>query len=296
MEQALTLSNERSLVPGISPQLYKEADFNRIAALVKAEAGIILSSKKKMLAYSRIAPLVRESGEQTFTGYLDVVDRDNEQRKKVIASLTTNHTYFNREPHHFEHFSQVVRGDIIARSQARDKVRIWSAGSSSGEEIHTLMMFLLGEDKREGKQIAKGELVVLASDLAPHAVNAASAATYDREAVSKLPAALREAWCDPVADDPAGSVTIASEIRRLIRYRQLNLLRPWPFDALFDVIFCRNVMIYFDEPTKAELVLRFAKQLKVGGYLYIGHSERVAGEATKLLQPVGATIYQRVEG
>lgn len=283
-------------MPGISPQLYKEADFTRIAALVKAEAGIILSSKKKMLAYSRLAPLVRESGLQTFTEYLNVVDRDVAHRKRVIAALTTNHTYFNREPHHFEHFSDVVRPDLIARSKAKDKVRIWSAGSSSGEEIHTLMMFLLGEDKRQGKAIANGNLLVLASDLAPHAVNAAQAATYDGAAVSKLPDTLRQAWCDPIPGDPTNSVTIAKEITQLIRYRQLNLLRAWPFDALFDVIFCRNVMIYFDEPTKAELVLRFARQLKVGGYLYIGHSERVSGEGARLLKSVGATIYQRIEG
>lgn len=296
MDQTLPLANAGSIVPGVSPQLYKESDFNRISALVKQEAGIILSAQKKMLAYSRIAPLVRNSGMQTFTEYLDHVDRDAEQRKKVIASLTTNHTYFNREPHHFEHFAQHVRPDLITRSQNRDKVRIWSAGSSSGEEIHTMMMFLLGQNKHEGRKIAKGDLVVLASDLAPHAVTAAKAATYNGEAVSKLPPALREAWCDPVAGDPSGSITIAKEITQLIRYRQLNLLRPWPFDALFDVIFCRNVMIYFDEPTKAQLVLNFAQQLKVGGFLYIGHSERVSGEASALLRPVGATIYQRVEG
>lgn len=296
MEPAIAMSEEGGVVPGVSPQLYKETDFARISALVKQEAGIVLNSKKKMLAYSRIAPLVRKSGMQTFAGYLDLVDKDTQQRKQVIASLTTNHTYFNREPHHFEHFVEHVRPDIIARSQSNEKVRIWSAGSSSGEEIHTLMMFLLGQNKQEGKTIARGGLVVLASDLAPHAVNAAQAATYDGEAVSKMPPALCEAWCDPIDGDARESVTIAKDITRLIRYRQLNLLRAWPFDALFDVIFCRNVMIYFDEPTKAELVLRFAKQLKVGGYLYIGHSERVAGEATKLLQPVGATIYQRIEG
>lgn len=296
METAATRSNEGTLIPGISPQLYKEADFNRISALVKTEAGIVLCAKKKMLAYSRLAPLVRESGMQTFAEYLNMVDHNDAQRKRVIAALTTNHTYFNREPHHFEHFSKVLRPDLIARSRSRDKVRIWSAGSSSGEEIHTLMMFLLGEEKQEGKAIAKGDFLVLASDLAAHAVNAAQAATYDTQAVSKLPDALRNAWCDPVPGDAKGSITIAKEITQLIRYRQLNLLRPWPFKALFDVIFCRNVMIYFDEPTKAALILRFARQLKVGGYLYIGHSERVCGEASDLLKPVGATIYQRIEG
>lgn len=296
MDQAVSMEGEGAVVPGVSPQLYKETDFNRISALVKEEAGIVLNSKKKMLAYSRLAPLVRKSGLQTFSEFLDVVDTDSEQRSRVIASLTTNHTYFNREPHHFEHFAEHVRPDLIARSQRSEKVRIWSAGSSSGEEIHTLIMFLLGADKQKAKAIAKGDLVVLASDLAAHAVNAAREATYDGEAVSKLPSALRETWCDPIADDPSGSIIISKEVTRLIRYRQLNLLRAWPFDALFDVIFCRNVMIYFDEPTKANLVARFAKQLKLGGYLYIGHSERISGEASKYMKPVGATIYQRIDG
>jgi chemotaxis protein methyltransferase CheR len=268
----------------------------------RAAAGSVLpdfahtAGEKKMLAYSRLAPLVRESGLQTFAEFLDVVDKESDQRKRMIASLTTKHTYFNREPHHFEHLVEHVRPDLIARSQGSEKVRIWSAGSSSGEEIHTLMMFLLGTDKHKGMAVAKGNLVVLASDLAAHAVNTAQAATYDAEAVSKLPPALRDAWCEPVSGDPTGRITISKEITRLIRYRQLNLLRAWPFDALFDVIFWRNVMIYFDEPTKAGLVLRFAKQLKVGGYLYIGHSERVSGEASKYLKPMGATIYQRIEG
>ena len=296
MEQAVSMTDASGVVPGVSPQLYKEADFNRISTLLKEEAGIVLTPKKKMLAYSRLAPLVRKSGLHTFAEFLDVVDRDSAQRKKVIASLTTNHTYFNREPHHFVHFEQHVRGDLIARAKAKQRARIWSAGCSSGEEIHTLMMFLFGADKAVGKTIAKSDLVVLASDLAPHAVNAAQAAIYNGEAVSKLPPDLRDAWCEPVQDDRTGSVAISKHITQLIRYRQLNLLRAWPFTALFDVIFCRNVMIYFDEPTKAELVLRFAKQLKVGGYLYIGHSERVSEEASQYLQPVGATIYQRIEG
>ena len=294
MHQAVSAPDDFAIVPGVSPQLYKSADFHRIAQLLKDEAGIVLSDKKTMLAYSRLAPLVRQSAKETFGEYLDLVEKDEVQRRKVVASLTTNHTYFNREPHHFEHFTNTVRDDIIKRSQNREKVRIWSAGSSSGEEIHTLMMYLLGENKAQGQKIARGDLRVLASDLADHAVCAAKAATYDAEAVSKMPEALRNVWCEVASGDPS-CVTISPVITNLIRYRQLNLLRPWPFDGQFDVIFCRNVMIYFDEPTKVELVRRFAERLKPGGYLYIGHSERVAGPAVEVLKLVGATIYQKVK-
>ena len=255
MTQVLSATGEAAIIPGVSPQLYGASDFERIAHLVKIEAGIVLSDKKKMLAYSRLAPLVRASDKATFGQYLDAVERDKDERKRLVDSLTTNHTYFDREPHHFEHFTQIVRGDLIERSQNKQKVRIWSAGSSSGEEIHTLMMYLLGENMAEGQRIARGDLLALASDLAGHAVEAAKAATYDEEALSKMPEALRSAWVEPAGGGDPSAVTISPVITNLIRYRQLNLLRPWPFDMLFDVIFCRNVMIYFDAPTKAELVL-----------------------------------------
>lgn len=294
MEHAVFAPEADPVVPGISPQVYQNADFQRIAQLLKAEAGIVLSDKKTMLAYSRLAPLVRSSGRGTFREYLDQVMQDKAERAKLVASLTTNHTYFNREPHHFAHFVETVRDDIIERSQCGEQVRIWSAGSSSGEEIHSLMMYLLGESKSEGQRIAEGKLLVLASDLAAHAVSAARSATYEAEAVNKMPKKLRMAWCNEGTGDAQGLVTIAKVITDLIRYRRLNLLRAWPFDALFDVIFCRNVMIYFDEPTKADLVLRFAQRLKPGGYLYIGHSERVSGPALDLLELVGSTIYKKV--
>ncbi|MEM7779733.1 MAG: CheR family methyltransferase [Pseudomonadota bacterium] len=285
---------DETFVPGISPQVYGKKDFQRICDMLRAEAGIVLNDKKRMLAYSRIAPLVRESGLQTFEDYLDLLATDRAEHAKTIASLTTNHTYFNREAHHFDHFNAEVRGDLIARANARDPVRIWSAGCSSGEEIYTLMMVLLGMDKRHGQAIArKGGIVVLASDLAEHAVNAAQRALYPEEALSKVPEKLRENWCEKTEEDGAPMLAISSHITNMLRYRQLNLLRPWPFSAQFDVIFCRNVMIYFDGPTKDALLVNFARQLKPGGYLYIGHSERVSGEASGLLEPVGSTIYRR---
>ena len=116
---------------------------------------------------------------------------------------------------------------------------------------------------------------------------------YPAEALSKLPPVLRENWSVAVADTEATSLGISPDIKQMVRFRQLNLLRPWPFGSLFDLIFCRNVMIYFDGPTKEQLVLNFARQLKPGAHLYIGHSERVSGPATELLEPVGTTIYRR---
>ena len=280
------------IVPGVSPQLYSRVDFERIAALIHSEAGIVLSARKAMLAYSRIAPLVRESGAGRFADYLDRIASNEALKKRAIAALTTNHTYFNREPHHYEHFGSEVRPLLLAKAEARQSVRLWSAGCSSGEEVWTLMMVLLGSDRSAGLQIAGRDIITLASDLADHAVTAAKEGHYPLEAMDAVPEALSRLWCER----QDGAVSIGPELRRLVRFRQLNLLRGWPFEGLFDVIFCRNVMIYFDAPTKARLVLRFAQQHQPGGFLYIGHSERVSGEANALLRSVGPTIYQKVGG
>ena len=280
------------IVPGVSPQLYSRSDFDRIAALVHKEAGIVLSQRKAMLAYSRLAPLVRATSATRFADYLDRIEHEPALKTRTIAALTTNHTYFNREPHHYEHFETKVRPSLLAKANAGQPVRIWSAGCSSGEEIWTLMMVLLGSDRGKGNAIASDNIIALASDLADHAVNAAQAGRYPLDAMDAVPGALRNLWCTREED----ALSIGPEPRRLVRFRQLNLLHPWPFEGLFDVIFCRNVMIYFDDPTKERLVLRFAQQLRPGGFLYIGHSERVAGEASSLLRCVGPTIYQRVGG
>lgn len=280
------------IVPGVSPQLYSRADFERIASLVHTEAGIVLSERKAMLAYSRIAPLVRESAAGRFADYLERVENNAALKTRTIAALTTNHTYFNREPHHYEHFAAQVRPVLLKQAEARQPVRLWSAGCSSGEEVWTLMMVLLGDDRQAGRQIAGRNIITLASDLADHAVTAAQEGTYPVEAMDPVPETLRKLWCE----QKDNALSIGPELRRLVRFRQLNLLRAWPFEGLFDVIFCRNVMIYFDDPTKERLVLRFAQQLRPGGFLYIGHSERVSGEASALLRCVGPTIYQKAGG
>ena len=278
-------------LPGISPAIYSHTDFAAVAKLIHEEAGIKLPDGKKMLVYSRLAPLVRESGVGTFSAFLELIRTDQARRTRTVAALTTNHTYFNRESHHFEHFESEVRSGIMRRLSAGEPIRMWSAGCSSGEEVWTLAMTLLGPDKMEGRRILQGDLRILASDIADHALKAAEAGVYDAEALQAVPAALRQAW----STVSGGRAHIAAELRDLVRFRQLNLQGAWPMRGTFQVIFCRNVMIYFDLPTKERLVARFADQLEPGGFLYIGHSERVSGPASDLLHQVGPTIYRRRE-
>lgn len=277
-------------MPGISPGVYDAADFRAVAEIVRAGAGIVLADNKAMLVYSRLAPMVRESGCGTFAAYIEGVRRNPEQQARVIAALTTNHTFFYREAHHFEHFAGEVRPALLQRLAAGGSIRLWSAGCSSGEETWSLMMTLLGGDRGAGRKLAGQDILTLASDIAPHALSKASAATYGAADLEPVPAALRDAWTK-IAGDKA---TIADEARRLVRFRTLNLHGEWPMRRPFDVIFCRNVMIYFDHPTKERLIGRFVDALAPGGHLYIGHSERVTGAPAERLEPVGATIYRKV--
>lgn len=278
-------------IPGVSPGVFGDADFRAIAEIAHASAGIVLPAEKAMLVYSRLSPLVREANCGTFTNYVARIRRDEAEQARAVAALTTNHTFFYRESHHFEHFAAEVRPGLVRRLRAGGSARLWSAGCSSGEEVWSLVLTLLGSDRGEGSRLAAADLRVLASDIAPHALAKAAAAIYPAADLGPVPAVLGAAWTK-VAGETA---EIAEAARSVVRFRSLNLHGPWPMRRKFDVIFCRNVMIYFDSPTKERLLLRFAEALPQGGYLYIGHSERVTGAAARCLHQVGPTIYRKDE-
>jgi len=276
-------------MPGISPEVYGEADFRAVAEIVYASSGNVLPDGKAMLVYSRLAPLVRETGSGTFATFVELMRNDLNMQDRAVAALTTNHTFFYRESHHFDHFESKVRPDLVRQLECGKPVRLWSAGCSSGEETWSLMMALLGTDRMTARRMAGRDLRVLASDLAPHALRKAEAATYSTKDLKAVPSDLAQTWAHIEGD----SVTIDDLPRSVVRFRLLNLLGEWPMSGRFDTIFCRNVMIYFDQPTKERLVARFAEVLAPGGHLYIGHSERVTGPAAHVLEPVGPTIYRR---
>ncbi|MES2493172.1 MAG: protein-glutamate O-methyltransferase CheR [Pseudomonadota bacterium] len=275
---------------GISPGVYGPADFAAISRIVYEGAGIVLPPTKAMLVYSRLAPLVRNSNSATFAVYVERIDKDPAERTRAIEALTTNHTFFYREAHHFEHFAAEVRPELIERLGAHKPIRLWSAGCSSGEETWSLALTLLGPDLSEARRICNGDVLILASDIASQVLAKAGAATYPTADVAAIPAALRRPWTEDAARD---MTRIGAEARGLVRFRLLNLQGEWPLSKPFDAIFCRNVMIYFDQPTKERLVERLTAQLRPGGHLYIGHSERATGPAGQHLVQVGPTIYRR---
>lgn len=276
-------------IPGVSPDIYSADDFAHIAQIIYNTAGIVLPEGKAMLVYSRLAPLVRAAGTITFAKYVELIGENGVELNKAVAALTTNHTFFYRESHHFDHLRSEVRPRMLEKLRDRQPFRLWSAGCSSGEETWSIVMTLLGGDRSTGLNIARSDLRVLATDIAPHALDRAQAATYPAKDLKPVPDDLRRAWTSEKGDN----VEIGETLRSITRFRQLNLLGDWPIKGKFDFIFCRNVMIYFDNPTKERLVKRFSEVLAPDGFLYIGHSERVTGPATSQLQLVGPTIYRR---
>jgi chemotaxis protein methyltransferase CheR len=263
-------------------------DFAAIAAIMHSDARIELSEAKTTLVQSRLARRLREHGLSRFSEYVAMVQSDAQERHAMVVALTTNHTHFFREPHHFDHFRQTVL-PVLQRKQG--PVRIWSAGCSSGEEVYTIAMCLLGQDRTSANWLRNADVRLLATDIAPHVVESVARGFYAANVASGVPEPYRSAWMRPA---PGGFV-MADEARQLVTARVLNLFDRWPLKAQYDVIFCRNVMIYFGDPAKEELEERFVNQLAHGGHLYIGHSERLIGPAASRMKSCGHTIYAKPE-
>ncbi len=266
---------------------YTGRDFGAISRMVHAHSGICLPEGKAMLVYSRLARHVREASLSNFSDYVELIQKDATERARAIESLTTNHTKFFREDHHFLHFEAEVRPAMLKRLAQRERVRIWSSAASSGEEIYSLAMVLLGTDRREAKAIANSDIALLGTDLSENVLSVGKAGRYPAVAASDIPDKYLDLW----AHRRGAQIEIDSTLRDLVRFRKLNLLNPWPINGQFDLILCRNVMIYFDDATKETLLSRLTDHLAPGGYLYIGHSERLIGECASRLRSIGQTIY-----
>jgi len=204
----------------------------------------------------------------------------------MVVALTTNHTHFFREGHHFDHLRETTL-PWLQRQADQKPVRIWSAGCSSGEEVYSIAMCLRGPDRTSAAWLDRADVKLLATDLSPIVVETARRGIYPATAVQPIPAPYRSSWLR----QEGGDFAVADEIRAMVTARVLNLFEPWPMRQKYDVIFCRNVMIYFDDTAKAELEARFVDLLVPGGYLYIGHSERLIGAAASRMKPAGHTIY-----
>lgn len=269
---------------------YSQANFETISHLVHAHAGIVMPPEKAMLIFSRLTKLLRQRGLTDFSDYIEIIRRDSDERRQAIEALTTNHTFFFREPHHFEHFEHDVRPTLIDKLRHGQRVRMWSSASSSGQEVYSLAMTLLGTDKAQFQQILKGDVALLATDLANKVIEEGRKGEYPIEQLGEIPSRYASLWTRVTRS----SFQIDPRLLDLVRFRRLNLLDAWPIKNRFDVIFCRNVTIYFDEPTKETLLGRLADHLETGGFLYIGHSERIPESVAHQFVPVGQTAFRKV--
>ena len=266
-------------------------EFAAIAAIMQSDARIHLVESKATLVHSRLSRRLRDNGISSFKDYVKLVQSNAEERAAMVVALTTNHTHFFRENHHFDHLRATAMPWLKAHAEQRP-IRIWSAGCSSGEEVYSIAMCLRGEDRATAAWLDRADVKLLATDLSPNVVETARRGVYSASSVEPIPQAYRRAWLRPEGQNFA----VADEVRGMVTARVLNLFEPWPMRQKYDVIFCRNVMIYFDDDAKAELEARLVDMLAPGGYLYIGHSERLIGDGAAAMKPAGHTIYHKEAG
>jgi chemotaxis protein methyltransferase CheR len=269
---------------------FSDADFEFLSKLAYESAGIVLADNKRNLVYGRLSRRLRTLDLDSFHQYRDYLGSNSQEVENFINSISTNHTKFFRESHHFDH----LRSDVLipfiqsVHKTKNNRFRIWSAGCSSGEEPYTTAAVV----HRELRHAPKLDLKILATDIDTDIVAKAQRGEYAAAALVEIPKTYQDYFEENGGTGTAAKMQVVRSAQELITFRQLNLLQPWPFKGQFDVIFCRNVMIYFDGPTKMNLVDRFRQQLKPGGWLYIGHSESVVGGFPGL-KLMGRTIYRR---
>lgn len=273
------------------PELGRE-EFHRLAAVVHGLAGISLTENKQPLVQARVGRRLRALGLASFASYAALVESEGAaaeaERQRLIAAITTNVTRFFREPYHFEMLTSRILPELVARVRRGGRLRLWSAGCSTGEEPYSIALTLLGAFP----DVAHHDVRILATDIDTEVLATAIRGVYSAEAARSVPAALRRAYLPETSD---GRVQVGPEARGLVRFRRLNLARPWPMTGRFDVIFCRNVVIYFDAETKDGVWRRFAQYLPVGGHLFVGHSERIDTLALPALVSDGTASYRRGE-
>lgn len=264
------------------------AELARIAVLVREAAGIHLPEEKRSLVGSRLGKRVRAMRLSGFEAYCDFVESPGgeEERAEMLHALTTNVTRFFREEHHFQELREELLPPLINAARKGGRLRIWSAGCSSGEEPYSIAMTLLGLEPGA----ANLDIRVLATDLDPNVLAIGDRGVYPTEALEPAPQALVKKYFEPTGD---GDQAATAELRGLITFKRLNLIKEWPIKGSFDAIFCRNVIIYFEQSTQDTLIGRFAELTKTGAGLFLGHSERVSPMHSSTFERAGFTSYRR---
>ncbi|MCW8901570.1 MAG: protein-glutamate O-methyltransferase CheR [Gammaproteobacteria bacterium] len=267
---------------------FSEKDFKYIRELISDRTGIVLAEHKVDMVYGRLSRRLRELNLGSFNEYLSSLENDEQEIIHFVNALTTNLTAFYREPHHFEFLASQLLPKIL-KNKSSKRLRIWSAGCSSGEEPYTIAMTV----RSIIPENSGWDVKILATDLDSNMVKKGSDGIYNEDRVTGLSQQNMKKWVQKGRGETAGKVKMDSRLRDMITFKQLNLMNDWPMKGPFDLIFCRNVVIYFNKETQGILFNRYADMLVDDGHLFIGHSESMYKicDRFKLL---GQTIYKRL--
>lgn len=269
---------------------FTQRDFDFLRKISNAHTGIVVTDDKFDMFYSRLARRLRLLGLSSFAQYCDYLDdpSNGDELNELVNALTTNLTAFFRENHHFEFLANTALPEFARRNRASGRLRIWSAGCSTGEEPYSIAMVLAEQRQR----MLGIEPEILASDIDSNVLAQAESGIYPMARVEKLERSRLKAFFQKGKGAQAGKVRVGAELRRHIRFQRVNLMEPLRVETQ-DLIFCRNVIIYFDKETKRQLVERFADRLADGGYLIVGHSESLY-QVTDRFELLGNTVYRKL--
>ncbi|CCQ12731.1 Chemotaxis protein methyltransferase CheR [Pseudoalteromonas luteoviolacea B = ATCC 29581] len=264
---------------------FSDSDFKAISDKVYKACGIVLGPHKREMVYSRLARRIRANNLDSFSAYLDYLDDHlDEEFSAFINAITTNLTSFFRENHHFEFLKDDLIPLLLKRNQQSKRVRIWSAGCSTGEEPYSIAMTICEQFPKTW------DVKILATDLDSNVLERACRGEYSATNVTGLSDVQLKKF---FLKSPDGSLfKVKSEIQKMVHFKRLNLLENWPMKGPFDVIFCRNVLIYFDKETKDQLFEGYYSLLADHGHLLIGHSESMGKEHTEY-KSLGKTMYRK---
>ncbi len=263
-------------------------DFNFLRRLSNQHSGIQVPDERFDMFYSRLSKRVRRLGFTTFKEYCDYLEQNPDlEFTDFINAITTNLTSFFRENHHFDYLRDTVIPELLVRNQATRTIKAWSAGCSTGEEPYSIAMTLL-------ENVPAGwDIKILATDLDTAVLKTAEEGIYTEDRITGIDEKRIKKWFLRNKNNPE-HVKMSSELKQIIRFKQLNLIREWPMKGPFDFIFCRNVLIYFDRETKASLAKRYAEILASRSWLFIGHSESLSQLSTDL-ELVACTSYRKIK-
>lgn len=269
-----------------------DKDFEVLRQLVNYYTGINLSESKRELVYSRLAGRLRKNNLRKFSDYCKLLQEDTEGEEVTFFrnAITTNLTSFFREQHHFDYLKNTILHEYKSNPTPKKRLRIWSAGCSTGEEPYSIAMVL----KESNCLPVDCDTKILATDIDSSVLNTATEGAYPVDKTQQIAPHRIKKWFLSKRSRKDGKIQLSGELKKYITFKELNLMREWPMKGPFDIIFCRNVLIYFSKPTQKVLIERFANLLTDNGYLFIGHSESLF-RITDRFKLVGQTIYKKIK-